>query len=67
MQTDDQLVAVILVLVGARLDREVQVGACDSWQKKVDHGPQLLQCVLQRGVNKQEPLLAGGGNTELGI
>lgn len=42
VQADDQLVAVVLVLVCACLNREVRVGPGDSWQKEVDHGPQLL-------------------------
>lgn len=42
MQADDQLVAVVLVLVCARLNGEVGVGSGDSRQKEVDHGPQLL-------------------------
>lgn len=39
MQSDDQLVAVVLVLVGAGFDREVEVRVSDSRQEEVDHGP----------------------------
>lgn len=49
--------AVVLVLVGARLDGEVEVRACDSRQEEVDHGPQLSQGVLQRAADQQDPLL----------
>lgn len=38
--------AVILVLVCARLNRKIRVRPGDSWQKEVDHGPQLLKSVL---------------------
>lgn len=51
--------AVVLVLVCAWLDREVCVGSGDSWQEEVDHGPQLLQCVLEWSVDEEDPLLTG--------
>lgn len=60
VQSDDQLVAVVLVLVCARLDGEVEVRACDPRQEEVDHGPQLPQSVLERAADQQDPLLAAG-------
>ena len=59
MQADDQFVAVVLVLVCAGLDGEVRVAPGDPRQEEVDHGPQLLQGVLQRSVDEEEPLLTG--------
>lgn len=39
VQPDDQLVAVVLVLIGAGFDGEVEVWVCYSWQEEVDHCP----------------------------
>lgn len=39
MQPDDQFVAVILVLIGAGFDREVEKRVSYSRQEKVDHSP----------------------------
>ena len=58
VESDDEFVTVVLVLVGAGLDGEVCVGSGDARQQEVDHGPQLPQRVLQRVVNQQDPLLA---------
>lgn len=46
MQADDQFVAVVLVLICACLHRKVREGPGDSWQKEMDHGPQLLESIL---------------------
>lgn len=46
MESDDQLVAVVLVLVCSGLDGEVEKRASDPRQEEVNHGPQLPQCVL---------------------
>lgn len=51
--------AVVLVLVGARLDWEVREGSCDPRQEEVDHGPQLLQSVLEGVADEENSLLAG--------
>jgi hypothetical protein len=59
MQADDQFVAVVLVLVCAGLDGEVRVAPGDPGKEEVDHGPQLLQGVLQRSVDEEQPLLTG--------
>lgn len=39
MQSDDQFVAVVLVLIGAGFDGEAEVWVSDSRQEEVDHGP----------------------------
>lgn len=57
VEADDQLVAVVLILVRAGLDGEVGVRPGDARQQEVDHGPQLLQGVLQRRVVEEDPLL----------
>lgn len=59
VQADDQFVAVLLVLVCACLNREVREGPGDPWQEEVDHGPQLLESILKRSVDEENPLLAG--------
>lgn len=59
MKTDDQFVAVVLVLVGARFDWEVGEGSGDPRQEEVDHGPQLLQSVLEGVADEENSLLAG--------
>lgn len=59
VKTDDQFVAVVLVLVGARFDWEVREGSCDPRQEEVDHGPQLLQSVLEGVADEENSLLAG--------
>lgn len=57
VETDDEFVAVVLVLVGARLDWEVREGSRDPWQKEVDHGPQLFQSVLEGIADEENSLL----------
>lgn len=57
VQANDQFVAVVLIMVGTRLNRKVRVRPGDSWQKEVDHGPQLLQSILKRSVDQENPLL----------
>lgn len=59
VKPDDQFVAVVLVLVGACFDWEVREGSCDPWQKEVDHGPQLLQGVLEGIADEEDPLVTG--------
>lgn len=59
VKADDQFVAVVLILVCVCLNWEVRVGPCDSWKKEVDHSPQLLQSILQRSVDEENPLLTG--------
>lgn len=46
MKADNQLVAVVLVLVSTCLNWKVRVWLGDSRYKEVDHSPQLFQSVL---------------------
>ncbi len=39
MQSDDQFVAVVLVLISPGFDGEFEVWVSDSRQEEVDHGP----------------------------
>lgn len=64
VKTNDKFVAVVLVLVGSHLDWEVREGSCNPWQKEVDHGPQLLQSILQ-GIADEENSLLTGKYTEM--
>jgi len=39
VESDDQFVAVVLVLISAGFDGEAEVWVSDSRQEEVDHGP----------------------------
>lgn len=49
---------VVLVLLGGRLQGDVQVGPGEAGDEEVHHGPQLQEGVVQRRVDQEQALLA---------